>query len=153
MGEDEAINIDALRMLGTMLRLLRSIQRSFREQVGVDLTLSDLHVLTQIEHGVDLPSTIAEALHLDRPRVSRIADRLVAHGYVDRSADESDRRRSRLSLTPEGARLLVHGRRAVSRATDMVLGDLSEHDRRRLMESLETVRPLLDNRRVRQEVS
>jgi DNA-binding MarR family transcriptional regulator len=131
-------------MLGTMLRFVRVVSRRFREAGGLDLTLSDLSVLSQVERGVDLPSAIADTLYLDRPRVSRITDQLVAQGYLERAVDLEDRRRSRLSLTESGARLLAEGRRHVVDATDSLLGQLSGEERRRITEGMASVRPLLD---------
>lgn len=141
---ENAMDTDVLRMLGTMLRFVRVVNRRFRESGCPDLTLSDLSVLAQIERGVDLPSVIADTLFLDRPRVSRISDQLVAQGYLVRSVDPEDRRRSRLSLTESGRDLLREGRHHVVSATDSVLGPLSTEERARLTESLASVRPLLE---------
>lgn len=141
---ENPVDTDVLRMLGTMLRFVRVVNRRFRESGCPDLTLSDLSVLAQIERGIDLPSVIADTLFLDRPRVSRITDQLVAHGYLVRSVDPEDRRRSRLSLTESGMELLREGRRHVVSATDSVLGPLSAEERERLTESLASVHPLLE---------
>jgi DNA-binding MarR family transcriptional regulator len=45
---------------------------------------------------------LANFTAIDRTTLTRIADHLVASGYVERSADAKDRRQVRLALTPAG---------------------------------------------------
>lgn len=48
------------------------------------------------------PSDLAGQLHLTRAAVSYLTDRLVASGYVQREADESDRRKTVLRISELG---------------------------------------------------
>jgi DNA-binding MarR family transcriptional regulator len=50
-------------------------------------------------------SSIANVLRCDRSAVTWITDRLEERGYVERRADESDRRVKLLALTDEGKRV------------------------------------------------
>jgi len=61
-------------------------------------------------------ATLAEGLGVNPSNASRTCDRLVEHGYVDRSEHPDDRRNVALTLTPEGERALddvMERRRAV----------------------------------------
>ena len=49
--------------------------------------------------------TIADEMHLSLSRVSRIIDKLVKHGYLCRSIDDSDRRNILIEFTDKGKKL------------------------------------------------
>jgi DNA-binding MarR family transcriptional regulator len=55
---------------------------------------------------------VADALGIDQPRASRLVARAVDAGLVRRGGDPDDGRRSVLSLTRSGARVLAEGHRA-----------------------------------------
>src|SRR5690606_5025010 len=65
-------------------------------------------------------SGLAEAIGVDQPRASRLVQPGVDRGWVRREAGPDDARRTRIALTPEGARLFrgVRGERreALARA-------------------------------------
>jgi DNA-binding MarR family transcriptional regulator len=61
---------------------------------------------------------LAAALHLDRPPMMIVIDRLENRGLVARMRSKRDRRRQDLHLTPAGRELLVEAR-----------GLVKEHDR------------------------
>ena len=120
---------DALRLAGTLLRLVRALDQQLRAATGPDpLTITELSVLVQIDRGVDLPSLLARTLRLDPARVTHVADRLVARGYIVRAVDPEDRRRWRLRLTPLGTQRLAEGQADVRAAMEALLGGLTEEE-------------------------
>lgn len=48
---------------------------------------------------------LARELRCDRTNVTRRVDRAAARGWLERTTDDSDRRRARIALTPEGEML------------------------------------------------
>jgi DNA-binding MarR family transcriptional regulator len=50
-------------------------------------------------------SRLAEGLRCDRTNVTRLVDRATVQGWVERAVDQSDRRRSLVTLTPKGERV------------------------------------------------
>jgi DNA-binding MarR family transcriptional regulator len=135
---------DALHYAGTLLRLVRTLDQQLRAATGPDsLTTTELGVLGQIDHGVDLPSLLARTLRLDPARVTHVADRLVARGYIVRAVDPRDRRCWRLHLTPLGRQRLEEGRADVRAAMEALLGGLTEEERTGLLRGLEGVRRLV----------
>src|SRR5437868_13978464 len=121
---------DALYYAGTLLRLVRALDQHLRAATGPDpLNTTELGVLGQIDHGVDLPSLLARTLRLDPARVTHVADRLAARGYIAREVDPKDRRCWRLHLTPLGRPRLEEGRADVRAAMDARLGGLAEEAR------------------------
>lgn len=49
---------------------------------------------------------VADALHIGKPAASMLIDRLSHQGYIERSEDSSDRRRTIVVLSPTGAELV-----------------------------------------------
>ena len=134
---------DALRLAGTLLLLVRALDQRLRLS-GETLALTDISVLHQIDRGVDLPSLVARALRLDPARVTQITDRLAAKGYLERTADQVDRRCWRLHLTEAGAQRLDEGRAALRTAMGTLLDGLSEEEQAGLVGGLEGARRALD---------
>ena len=132
-------------MVGTMLRFVRVIDQQFRRS-SPGTSLTDLSVLVQMNQGIDTPSSLADALHLDRPRVTRITDHLVDLGYIEREEDQEDRRRCRLHLTSSGEAFLEDAGIAAAQAVHGLLDPLSAADRDALLRGLSAVRPIVDNR-------
>src|SRR5918911_424738 len=97
----QAERIDSLTTAAALTGFARALNARLREAPG-GLTLADLNVLSGIDKGYDLSSTLVRRLLLDAPRVSRIVEGLVAEGYVRREADPDDRRRWRLRMTARG---------------------------------------------------
>ncbi|MDX8147874.1 MarR family transcriptional regulator [Lentzea sp. BCCO 10_0061] len=74
------------------------------EDIWGDLTMREYDVLYQLSK-CDSPLRMSELnrhVLLSQPALSRMVDRLVDRGYVDRCPDPGDRRGVRLSLTPAG---------------------------------------------------
>ncbi|HLJ65929.1 MAG TPA: MarR family transcriptional regulator [Chloroflexota bacterium] len=98
----DAIDAEALRTLGTMLKVVRSADRALREASRHGLGLTEVSVLAEISRGTTGPSSLADALRLDRPRITRLTDRLVCAELVARQGDDVDRRRFHLTITQQG---------------------------------------------------
>jgi DNA-binding MarR family transcriptional regulator len=144
--DDPRVNGDALRLVGTMLRFVRGVSRSFSQSIDADLSVTDVGVLNLVHRGTDLPSLVARELKLDPPRVTRITDHLVQLGLMEREDDPEDRRRSRLRLTAAGLAQLDLALTTVSRSVDDVLDKLPEEQRKALIESVVALRSVVDSR-------
>lgn len=82
------------------------------------------------------PSELAEALHVSRPTVTSMLQRMEAAGAIERRADEHDQRISRVFLTTRGHELAARMRRVHADIIDTTIGRLSEDDRRELLRLL-----------------
>jgi DNA-binding MarR family transcriptional regulator len=80
-------------------------------------------------------SHIADVLRCDRSAVTWITDRLEERGYVERRADERDRRVKLLALTPEGRRVREEIRRRLAVPPE-ALARLSRTEQRELRDLL-----------------
>jgi DNA-binding MarR family transcriptional regulator len=94
------------------------------EQYGVLFLLWDLDGLQQWE--------IADLLLKDRPNVTRILEKLEKKKLITRKIDPSDRRATRVYLTPAGWKIKPHLEEAVERIRDQSYRGLSRRERTEL---------------------
>jgi DNA-binding MarR family transcriptional regulator len=112
--EDEVL--PAARLQQEVIGFIRAfgLLSSDRTPCGQPLAPSDAHALTEIVSDGGLTQReLVDRLHLDRSSVSRLVDRLVARGWVER-ANGPDRRTVQLLPTLAGRRIAadVAGARA-----------------------------------------
>lgn len=94
------------------------LSRRLRKESGVDLTFPNLtfpqhSALASIDHhGAVTAGDLAAIECLQPPSVTRIAAFLEQAGLVARAVDPCDRRVVRMSVTPEGRRVLQRSRTA-----------------------------------------
>lgn len=134
------------------IQAVRSFNRFYTSAIGAlddahlgsELSLAEGRTLFEIGGGhAETASDIVAATRLDAGYLSRILRRFERAGLVSRVADPADRRRRALQLTPHGDALYAQMQ---TMADDQVAGlihDLSEADRRRLVEALAEVRSLI----------
>ncbi|AQZ70949.1 MarR family winged helix-turn-helix transcriptional regulator [[Actinomadura] parvosata] len=77
---------------------------------------------------------VGDRLGLDPSDMVRLMDGLIAAGLTERDRDPADRRRYRLSLTPEGRRAFERARELVERVERETLAPLTRAERERLRE-------------------
>lgn len=75
---------------------------------------------------------VADELGLHVSTASRLCDRMVNHGLLERRDDPADRRQLALRPTPEGTRLVARMRRRRRRAVEAILARMPVDDRDRL---------------------
>ncbi|WAJ28244.1 MarR family winged helix-turn-helix transcriptional regulator [Antarcticirhabdus aurantiaca] len=100
-----------------LVAVLLSLSRSCRQLMQIKLVEIDvmvgqdqfLDVLTA-ERGIPV-SLLAQRLNVRPSTTSKMADRLVAQGWVLREVDDEDGRRTRLRLTPVGLEVQTEVRR------------------------------------------
>jgi DNA-binding MarR family transcriptional regulator len=103
------------------------------------VTVPQLRVLTMIfTRGPMNLASVATGLDVSAPNASRICDRLIKAGLLDRQEDPSDRRNIMLTLTAEGQRLIDRVNRHRRTAVRRVLRRMSARDRESLTAALNT---------------
>lgn len=75
---------------------------------------------------------LAECLHISRPTVTTMLQRMELQGLIERWDDEADQRLTRLRLTPAGRAQAEASKELFSHYADETVGSLSEHDRTEL---------------------
>ncbi len=77
-------------------------------------------------------SELADEIGVDQPRASRLVQQSVELGLVQREADPTDARRTRIVLTAEGERLIGGFRGRRRGAVEQALADFSDAERAEL---------------------
>ena len=138
-----AAEVDALALMRRVGRLYRALHAAVQPVLERALSLhpKEVQVLGAVAGGQTSPGQISARVGTPPPSTSRLLDRLVAAGLLERQADPDDLRRFRMRLTPEGVATLAAARsltrealetrlQAVSpaslRAVEQLLGDLED---------------------------
>jgi long-chain acyl-CoA synthetase len=87
---------------------------------AVGISLPQYRILSLLDAGPSISSTLADRLAVRPPSVTAVVDGLVARGLVARAHSEDDRRRVSHTLTPEGRRILVAADEAVEARLDTI---------------------------------
>lgn len=113
------------------------------ELPGAELTTPQALALRTIVRGGPLRmGALADAVGVSVATASRTVDALAARGLVRRESDPADARAVRACATAQGKRDYAARRHRFVRALESLMEELSEHERRQLAESLETLNSL-----------
>jgi MarR family 2-MHQ and catechol resistance regulon transcriptional repressor len=133
---------DAERMAEGLIRLWRSLVPPTAE-----LTTPQAYALgTIVRQGPLRIGALAAELGVTVATASRTVDALAARGLVLREADPRDARAVRVAATAAGAHDQKERRRRFTARLAQLMDELSEHERRQLAESLETLNRLFGRR-------
>ncbi|MHB1017831.1 MAG: MarR family winged helix-turn-helix transcriptional regulator [Coriobacteriia bacterium] len=111
-----------------LMMMKLSGQESHPGQAGCLLALSSSDGMSQSE--------LADALHISRPTVTVMLQKLETTGAIERRTDERDQRVTRLFLTPRGIELAERMRTVHAAVINATIGHLSEDDQRELLRLL-----------------
>lgn len=119
-------------------RALVGITASSIAEVDAVVTLPQLRVMTMIAtRGAMNLAAVAAGLNVSSPNASRICDRLLKAGMVDRREDPADRRHVTLTLTIEGHELIDQVNRHRRNAIRRILRSMTSPDREQLVAGLD----------------
>jgi DNA-binding MarR family transcriptional regulator len=105
-------------------RLNEVLAEEMYAETGVSLERYGILLrLAQAENGAMRPSELADCLPLTRSGTTRLVDRLVADGLVERRAHETDGRGFLVALTPEGEESFRRAGRVHLRGIDEHVGE------------------------------
>ena len=112
------------------LALQRARSRAYQQQTA--LTPAQYHLLLALSHEPGLGvGEMAAAAGCTSPTATRMLDGLERDGVVAREPSTEDRRRTIVSLTPKGRRLLAAQRRRSQGKKQRLYDQLSPAERRR----------------------
>lgn len=108
------------------------------ETTGFDVTPVQFAILNAL---IETPGadqiTLAGRVALDAATSGSAIGRLEAKGWVRREADQLDKRRKLLWITPEGAQLAQQMKQAVNRVQTRIMSPLNATEREQLMSLLD----------------
>ena len=123
-------------------RLCRTLNADLLEQIGIHPGQDALLNALAAEDGRAIGS-LADALGVRAPTVSKMVSRMEAQGLVRRQGSTEDSRRSHVFITEKGAELVGRIGEAWSRAETVAFARLSDRERKRLRKILKKVRAAL----------
>jgi DNA-binding MarR family transcriptional regulator len=132
------------RLAEGIIRLWGELQRR-KTITGEELSTAELTapqaiaLRVLVREGPCRMGALAEALGVTVATASRTVDALAARKLVRRESDPADARAVRVVATAIGKREHLIRRRRFVTALSRLADDLSEHERRQLVESLETL--------------
>jgi DNA-binding MarR family transcriptional regulator len=130
-------------IIGLRAEILRRRPRA-GELPGAELTSPQtLALRTIVGEGPLRMGALAERLGVSVATASRTVDSLAGRDLVRRESDPADARAVRVAATARGRRELRVRRERFVSALESFMDELSEHERRQLAESLDTVNRLL----------
>jgi DNA-binding MarR family transcriptional regulator len=119
------------------------LARILRRQASTGLSPSQLSALATVEmHGPMTLGALAEHENVAPPSVTKVVTILESQGLVSRQPDPHDRRVAKVSLTPEGDRLLEESRQRKNQWLAERIGRLDADERARLAAALDVIETL-----------
>ena len=98
-----ALNDTAGRLRFAVARMARLLRQQDQSGYGPTFIAA---LATVGSHGPITLGDLAAREQVAPPTITKVVEKLVAHGLAARSADATDRRISRVAITPKGARQL-----------------------------------------------
>lgn len=136
---DDLFSIPALIARASRRKLLKTALACIDESIS-PLHFGIMKVLS--ETGTLHVTAIGDRLQIPGPQMTRLVDRLVALGLVERRPDAADRRSINLALTEKGRSVLEEHGAAVRDSVKEALACLTDEELRQLSVSLRTLRDI-----------
>lgn len=125
-------------------RLRRTVFDEYMKPAG--MTRSQWWVLAHLARRDGMiQSDLAGILELGKAALGALVDRLEASGFIERRADEVDRRAKRVYLTPQGTRMITDMRSRSHEMSERMLEGLDRAQRQALADHLALVKKNLLN--------
>lgn len=139
---------DALELPARLRLAIARMARRLRQEAGDELSPSSMAALATIEiRGPLTPSELAEYEGIKRPTATRVLQRLLEAGLIERTADPSDGRSAVVSVTRDGGALLKKLRSRKTAYLAQRLRELPDDDVKALERAAEVLERLLDGER------
>ena len=122
--------LDHLLEIWVNIVIWSGIQPAFEEMVHADLTFPESIVLRMLQRAPLSVADVAEGISITQSAASRVVDRLVRDGFVERQENPSDRRQKLLTLSTAGQVLLDQIEAKVTRAAQPMVDTLTVAERK-----------------------
>lgn len=130
--------VDASEIAARLRLSATRLARRLRREAGTGLTPSQLSALAAVHH--EGPLTLGELAEHERiapPSITKVVAKLEADGLVERYADPTDRRVSRVRTTKAAERLLAEDRRRKTAWLTTRIQQLEPQEQARLAAALD----------------
>ena len=131
-------------------RYFREVQPKFarlcvRTLRRTHLTLAQFGLLSVLAAGEAMPMTeVSSKLHITKPAVTNLVDRLEKHGYIKRAAQKGDRRVHMLQLQAKGKKMVRSMQSAILAYLLKALEEFQPKERQTVIRFYETLSKTMD---------
>ncbi len=129
---------DIMRILHTGIFPMRTILERLGLSKGQISIIFYLHMINE-----STVSEAAEKIEISRPNMTPLVDSLVMKNLITRTQDKKDRRKTIISLTPQGRSIMKDLNNMSLETAGEILSKLSEEEKRNLEESSEVMLSIL----------
>lgn len=135
---------DVAEMAARLRLSATRLARRLRQQADSGFTLTQLSALAVIDgHGPLTLGALAELERVAPPSITKVVTKLEAEGLVERAADPSDGRVSRVSATAAGRALIEESRRRKTTWLTARIRELDPDQQARLADALDALDALI----------
>jgi DNA-binding MarR family transcriptional regulator len=136
---------DVTEMAARLRLSATRLARRLRQQADSGFTLSQLSALAVVyNHGPLTLGALAEAERVAPPSITKVVAKLEAEGLLERTADPTDGRVSRVAATPAGRTLIEESRRRKTTWLTERIQQLDPEQQARLADALDALDQLVE---------
>jgi DNA-binding MarR family transcriptional regulator len=141
----EKVSMDLMSIPPLIFRAVRKrITKTTLSGVDIDITPHHFEIVKLLEDkGTLHPSEIGEKLQIAKAQMTKLIDRLVALGIVERKISTTDRRTHNIALTPQAREMLERQKQKTINAVREIMSSLSNEELENLSTSLRRLRDVL----------
>jgi len=143
----EKVSMDLMSIPPLVFRAVRKkITRNTLSGVDIDITPHHFEIVKLLEdQGIMHPSEIGERLQIAKAQMTKLIDKLVELGIVERKIDTIDRRTHNIALTLQAREMLERQKEKTINAVREIMSSLSNEELENLSTSLRKLRDVLLN--------
>jgi MarR family transcriptional regulator, multiple antibiotic resistance protein MarR len=131
-------------LLTTHSLFIKLVRQGWRRKGPSDFSVLHFHILGVLLHSGTLSvSEIGKRLHVSKPNMTPLIERLVQEGMVIRNPEPKDRRVIKIALTKKGRGLMESGRKRMQGEMEKVFRVFTDGEMKRFSEALRTLKDLL----------
>ena len=125
-------------LIETFSRILKSEDRALKGIGGVDLSVSEFHLLEAVAQNSDQNTVSGLATHfgISLPSVSAAVKKLGNKGYVQKIKSDEDERSAHIALTEKGVEVDKHHQNFHRHMIAQITGQLNEDEKEILFKSV-----------------
>jgi DNA-binding MarR family transcriptional regulator len=134
---DDILFEQAAQLESLLPRVMRKLFTLEQDHPATELPLSQLRVCMILQNGPRSLSALSEELGISVSAVTQLTDRLERAGFVERTAEEEDRRMKRVAMTAQGDALMKARRRTRVQRAENALAGMAPEERTVVLNALE----------------
>ena len=130
--------------MGNISRLFLSSLQKQLSRLDIERSFYPL-LLIEAGKGKIIQQELARLLSCDKVQIVRIIDYLSASGYVEKTQDPKDRRKSYLRITPKAETILPDVKKAIKKSTDIATKNMTEEQVNQLFSLIKKIETNLES--------